>query len=190
MVLPDTRSERSKEMILSNETYEMLETEIRAKLLPTTKHLIIVLGTPLVYPALKFFEDALEKLGDKLSRGSVIGKVFGKCKAFENVLGQFGPELLDDLVSLPFLLYFGIFLLVNGYSGLFSHLSHIASHLLTMSLMFIFITHFQVDSWACTVHTEEKRRMVEMLQAIAVERSVRVTFVGGDVSVIFVTITA
>ncbi|KAF9145749.1 hypothetical protein BGX30_007061 [Mortierella sp. GBA39] len=137
MVLPDTRSERSKETILSNETYEMLETEIRAKMLPTTKHLVIVLGTPLVYPALKFFEETLEKLGDKLSRGSVIGKVFGKCKAFDNVLGQFGPELLDDLV----------------------------------------------DSWACTIHTEEKRRLVEMLQAIAVERSVRVTFVGGDVHV-------
>lgn len=29
-----------------------------------------------------------------------------------------------------------------------------------------------------------------MLQAIAVERSVRVTFVGGDVSVIFVVVTA
>jgi hypothetical protein len=106
MVLPDTRSERSKEMILSNETYEMLAIEIQTKLLPTTKHLIIVLGTPLVYPALKFFEDALGKLGDKLSRGSVIGKIFGKCKAFENVLGQFGPELLDDLVSTHLIFHF------------------------------------------------------------------------------------
>jgi hypothetical protein len=192
MVLPDTRSERSKEMILSNETYEMLETEIRSKLLPTTKHLVIVLGTPLVYPALKFFEDALEKLGDKLSRGSVIGKVFGKCKAFENVLGQFGPELLDDLVSTSsFIVIFGC----CCYSGLFemseyenrlfllTHTSPLAHH---VSLVFHFCSHFisQVDSWACTVHTEEKRRMVEMLQAIAVERSVRVTFVGGDVSCI------
>ncbi|KAF9956054.1 hypothetical protein BGZ72_003080 [Mortierella alpina] len=137
VVLPDTRSERSKETILSNETFDLLEREIKAKLLPTTRHLVVVLGTPLVYPALTFVEDALEKMGDKLSRGSVIGKIFGKCKAFENVLGQFGPELLDDLV----------------------------------------------DSWACTVHTEEKRRLVEMLQAIAVQREVRVTFVGGDVHV-------
>ncbi|KAF9899970.1 hypothetical protein BX616_002756 [Lobosporangium transversale] len=137
VVLPDTRSERSKEMILSDETYYLMEEEIKARLLPTTKHLVIVLGTPLVYPALKLFEEALEKMGDKLSRGSVIGKIFGKCKAFENVLGQFGPELLDDLV----------------------------------------------DSWACTVHTEEKKRLVEMLQQIAVQRSIRVTFVGGDVHV-------
>ncbi|CAO3565933.1 unnamed protein product [Mortierella alpina] len=137
VVLPDTRSERSKETILSNETFDLLEREIQARLLPTTRHLVVVLGTPLVYPALTFVEDALEKMGDKLSRGSVIGKIFGKCKAFENVLGQFGPELLDDLV----------------------------------------------DSWACTVHTEEKRRLVEMLQAIAVQREVRVTFVGGDVHV-------
>ncbi|KAF9956031.1 hypothetical protein BGZ65_003026, partial [Modicella reniformis] len=97
VVLPDTRSERSKQTILSNHTYDLLEREIRNRLLPTTQHLIVVLGTPLVYPALKLFEEALEKLGDKLSRGSAIGKIFGKCKAFENVLGQFGPELLDDL---------------------------------------------------------------------------------------------
>ena len=139
VVLPDTRSERSKEMILSNETYALLEEEINARLLPTTTHLIIVLGTPLVYPALTLFENTLERMGDKLSRGSVVGKIFGKCKAFENVLGQFGPELLDDLV----------------------------------------------DSWACTVHTEEKRRLVEMLQAIAIRRGVRVTFVGGDVGRFF-----
>ncbi|KAI1313365.1 hypothetical protein EDD11_002675 [Mortierella claussenii] len=137
MVLPDTRSERSKKTILSNETYDLLEQEIKHQLLPTTKHLVIVLGTPLVYPALRLFEEVLEKMGDKLSRGSVIGKIFGKCKAFENVLGQFGPELLDDLV----------------------------------------------DSWACTVHMDEKTRLVEMLQAIAVQRGVRVTFVGGDVHV-------
>ncbi|KAF8976558.1 hypothetical protein BGZ46_008172 [Entomortierella lignicola] len=137
LVLPDTRSERSKQTILSDDTYDLLKTEINAKLLPTTKHLVVVLGTPLVYPALKLFEDALEKLGDKLSRGSIVGKIFGKCKAFENVLGQFGPELLDDLV----------------------------------------------DSWACTVHTDEKKRLVELLQEIAVHKSVRVTFVGGDVHV-------
>ncbi|KAG0003217.1 hypothetical protein BGZ80_005832, partial [Entomortierella chlamydospora] len=137
VVLPDTRSERSKQAILSDDTYELLETEINAKLLPTTKHLVVVLGTPLVYPALKHFEEALEKLGGKLSRGSMIGKIFGKSKAFENVLGQFGPELLDDLV----------------------------------------------DSWACTVHTDEKWRLVELLQGIAVRRGVRVTFVGGDVHV-------
>ncbi|KAF9422644.1 hypothetical protein BGZ76_003759 [Entomortierella beljakovae] len=137
LVLPDTRSERSKETILSDETYEFLRNEINSQLLPTTKHLIVVLGTPLVYPALKLFEDTLEKLGGKLSRGSVIGKIFGKCKAMDNVLGQFGPELLDDLV----------------------------------------------DSWACTIHTDEKRKFVELLQSIAARRDVRVTFVGGDVHV-------
>ncbi|KAG0336931.1 hypothetical protein BG004_007853 [Podila humilis] len=137
VVLPDTRSERTKDMILSNDTYDMLEQQIRSQLLSTTKHLIIVLGTPLVYPALTLFEASLEKMGDKLSRGSVVGKIFGKCKAFENVLGQFGPELLDDLV----------------------------------------------DSWACTVHTAEKRHLVEMLQTIAAQTGVRVTFVGGDVHV-------
>ncbi|KAG0351141.1 hypothetical protein BGZ54_003403, partial [Gamsiella multidivaricata] len=97
VVLPDTRSERSKELILSNETYEMLDREIRQQLLPTTRHLVIVLGTPLVYPALTLFEDTLEAMGDALSRDSIIGKVFGKNKAFQNVLGHFGPELLDDL---------------------------------------------------------------------------------------------
>ncbi|KAF9418776.1 hypothetical protein BGZ76_004337, partial [Entomortierella beljakovae] len=134
VLLPDTRSERSKEVILSNETYEMLNREIRAKLQPTTRHLIVVLGTPLVYPALTLVEDTLDALGDNLSRGSILGKIFGKSKAFQNVLGHFGPELLDDLV----------------------------------------------DSWACNVHTEEKRKFVELLQAIASSRGVRVTFVGGD----------
>ncbi|KAF9208504.1 hypothetical protein BGZ49_008588 [Haplosporangium sp. Z 27] len=137
VLLPDTRSERSKETILSNETYEMLNRQVREQLLPTTRHLVVVLGTPLVYPALTLFEDALETMGDSLSREGVLGKIFGKCKAFQNVLGQFGPELLDDLV----------------------------------------------DSWACNIHTEEKKKFVELLQAIAVSRNVRVTFVGGDVHV-------
>ncbi|GJJ68150.1 hypothetical protein EMPS_00496 [Entomortierella parvispora] len=137
MVLPDTRSERSKETILSDSTYELLQQQINAQLLPSTRHLVIVLGTPLVYPALTLFEDALETMGETLSRGGIIGKVFGKCKAFENVLGQFGPELLDDLV----------------------------------------------DSWACNIHTAEKKKLVELLQTIAVQRGVRVTFVGGDVHV-------
>ncbi|KAF8927926.1 hypothetical protein BGZ58_010010, partial [Dissophora ornata] len=137
VLLPDTRSERSKETILSNETYEMLNRQVREQLLPTTKHLIVVLGTPLVYPALTLFEDTLETMGDTLSRGGLLGKIFGKAKAFQNVLGQFGPELLDDLV----------------------------------------------DSWACNVHTEEKKKLVELLQAIAVSRDVRVTFIGGDVHI-------
>jgi len=137
VVLPDTRSERTKEMILSNETYKLLDEQIRSNLLPTTKHLVIVLGTPLVYPALTLFEDSLEAMGDTLSRQGIVGKIFGKCKAFENVLGQFGPELLDDLV----------------------------------------------DSWACNVHTEEKKKFVELLQSISSQRGVRTTFVGGDVHV-------
>ncbi|KAF9577816.1 hypothetical protein BGW38_006733, partial [Lunasporangiospora selenospora] len=40
-----------------------------------------------------------------------------------------------------------------------------------------------VDSWACNIHTEEKRKFVELLQAIAASRDVRVTFVGGDVHI-------
>ncbi|KAF9427378.1 hypothetical protein BGZ94_005031 [Podila epigama] len=137
VVLPDTRSERSRETIVSNETYEFLDRTIREQLLSTTRHVVVVLGTPLVYPALTLFEDALDKAGDSLSRGSIVGKIFGKCKAFDNVLGQFGPELLDDLV----------------------------------------------DSWACNIHTDEKRRFVELLQNIASQRGVRVTFIAGDVHV-------
>ena len=87
-------------MILSNETYELLDRQIREQILPSTRHLVVVLGTPLVYPALTLFEDTLDSMGDTLSRGGIVGKIFGKCKAFENVLGQFGPELLDDLVRL------------------------------------------------------------------------------------------
>ncbi|KAF9102844.1 hypothetical protein BGX29_004111 [Mortierella sp. GBA35] len=124
-------------MILSDETYRLLDEQIRSNLLPTTRHLVVVLGTPLVYPALTLFEDSLEAMGDTLSRQGIVGKIFGKCKAFENVLGQFGPELLDDLV----------------------------------------------DSWACNVHTEEKRKFVELLQSISSQYGVRTTFVGGDVHV-------
>ncbi|KAG0290551.1 hypothetical protein BGZ96_005972 [Linnemannia gamsii] len=137
VVLPDTRSERSKETILSPETYQLLNDTIRANILPTTRHLVVVLGTPLVYPALTLVENSLERMGDQLSRQSIAGKIFGKCKAFDNVLGQFGPELLDDLV----------------------------------------------DSWACTIHTKEKKEFVELLQSISEQRGVRVTFVGGDVHV-------
>ncbi|KAF9203287.1 hypothetical protein BGZ59_001724, partial [Podila verticillata] len=58
--------------------------------------------------------------------------------AFENVLGQFGPELLDDLV----------------------------------------------DSWACNIHTEEKKKFIELLQAISKQSGVRVTFIAGDVHIV------
>jgi hypothetical protein len=98
VVLPDTRSERTKQVILSDETYRYLDEQIRENITSSTRHLVVVLGTPLVYPALTLFEDSLEKMGDTLSRQGIVGKIFGKCKAFENVLGQFGPELLDDLV--------------------------------------------------------------------------------------------
>lgn len=135
-------------------------------MLPTTRHIIVVLGTPIVYPALTLVEDALDAAGGSLSRSSVLGKIFGydmqsdsvhihaslcyfvtlttffkyiyrKCKAFDNVLGQFGPELLDDMV----------------------------------------------DSWACNIHTEEKKKFIELLQDIAKQRGVRVTFIAGDVHV-------
>ncbi|KAF9317235.1 hypothetical protein BG003_001051, partial [Podila horticola] len=128
---------RTKETILSNETYAFLDREIRQQLLPTTRHVIVVLGTPIVYPALTLFEDALDAAGGSLSRSSIVGKIFGKCKAFENVLGQFGPELLDDMV----------------------------------------------DSWACNIHTEEKKKFIELLQGISKQRGVRVTFIAGDVHV-------
>lgn len=150
-------------MILSNETYEMLETEIRSKLLPTTKHLVIVLGTPLVYPALKFFEDALEKLGDKLSRGSVIGKVFGKCKAFENVLGQFGPELLDDLVSFSSsFLFLGVAATVGSLSCLNVKIDSLSfltipSLMFTVSLVFLFFTLFFRLTRGHAQFTQKKR---------------------------------
>ncbi|KAF9305337.1 hypothetical protein BGZ74_010555 [Mortierella antarctica] len=137
VVLPDTRSERSRETIVSNETYAYLDREIRQQMLPTTRHIIVVLGTPIVYPALTLVEDALDAAGGSLSRSSVLGKIFGKCKAFDNVLGQFGPELLDDMV----------------------------------------------DSWACNIHTEEKKKFIELLQEIAKQRGVRVTFIAGDVHV-------
>ncbi|KAG0203416.1 hypothetical protein BGX33_009139, partial [Mortierella sp. NVP41] len=39
VVLPDTRSERTKQMILSDETYRLLDEQIRSNLLPTTRHL-------------------------------------------------------------------------------------------------------------------------------------------------------
>jgi hypothetical protein len=133
VVLPDTRSERTKEMILSPETYKLLDDTIRANILPTTRHLVIVLGTPLVYPALTLFEDSLEAMGDKLSRQSVVGKIFGKCKAFENVLGQFGPELLDDLVSFRLSLSLSLSL----------------SRFLSLSLSYIFYMFISVDNQPC-----------------------------------------
>lgn len=40
-----------------------------------------------------------------------------------------------------------------------------------------------VDSWACNIHTEEKKKFIELLQGISKQRGVRVTFIAGDVHV-------
>jgi len=137
LVAPDTRSERSKETVISQETYDLLDLEIRKQILPTTRHIVVVLGTPIVYPKLTMVENALDRLGDTLSRQGPLGQIFGKYKTFDNILGDFGPELLDDLV----------------------------------------------DSWACEIHQEEKKKFIGVLQAIAAEKNVRFSFISGDVHV-------
>lgn len=88
VLFPDARSERSLNKIMSDETYRQLYDRVR-NMSPTVKHLIVVLGVPIVYPRLTLAEKALNK--DSVA---TLMQAFGT----GNAVNQFGlPELQDDL---------------------------------------------------------------------------------------------
>ncbi|SMQ51262.1 unnamed protein product [Zymoseptoria tritici ST99CH_3D7] len=128
----DCRTERMRDEILSQETYDVVFDRLRAELhKDETKHLIVLLGVPIAYPRLNFLEniltsrvmDPIKALGRKGMLGGFVNKFDG------------GVEILDDLD----------------------------------------------DHWTAKHHKAERNWLIQELQDLAREKSIRITILGGDV---------
>ncbi|KAI9794165.1 MAG: hypothetical protein M1816_006090 [Peltula sp. TS41687] len=128
----DCRTERTRDEILSDETYGLVFDRCRKEIIKgETKHLIVLLGVPIAYPRLVWLENVLtSKILDPvkaLGRSGVLG-------GFANKLDG-GVEILDDLD----------------------------------------------DHWTAKNHKAERNWLIQELQHLAAEKSVRITILSGDV---------
>jgi hypothetical protein len=90
----DCRTERMRDEILSQETYDVIFDRCRAEIARgETKHLLVLLGVPIAYPRLNFLENILT------SRVMDPVKAIGRTGALGGFVNKFdgGVEILDDL---------------------------------------------------------------------------------------------
>ncbi|ELR04381.1 hypothetical protein VC83_06592 [Pseudogymnoascus destructans] len=128
----DCRTERGREYVLSEETYQKIMDRCHDEIvLGETKHLIVLMGVPIAYPRLVWLENILT------SRAMDPVKALGRAGLFSSLLNQFdgGVEILDDLD----------------------------------------------DHWTAKSHKKERQCLIEDLQDLAADKSVRITILGGDV---------
>ncbi|KAG0199590.1 hypothetical protein BGX28_007137 [Mortierella sp. GBA30] len=85
----DARSERTKHVVCSEQTYDLAFSKMYQEIPQGTRHLLVQLGVPIAYPRLVFAENLM---------GSV-GSVLGNIASAKNVVNKLNgePELLDDL---------------------------------------------------------------------------------------------
>lgn len=90
----DCRTERMRDEILSQESYDMIFNRCRAEIIAGhTKHLIVLLGVPIAYPRLNFLENILtSRLMDPIKAIGRTGMLGGFVNKFDG-----GVEILDDL---------------------------------------------------------------------------------------------
>ncbi|KAE9984200.1 hypothetical protein EG328_003866 [Venturia inaequalis] len=90
----DCRTERMRDEILSQETWDVVFDRLRREIIKgETTHLIVVLGIPIAYPRLNFLENVLtSRLMDPLKAVGRTGVLGGFVNKFDG-----GVEILDDL---------------------------------------------------------------------------------------------
>ncbi|KAI5366505.1 putative phoD-like phosphatase, metallophosphatase domain, metallo-dependent phosphatase [Septoria linicola] len=90
----DCRTERMRDEILSQETYDAIFDRCRAEIVKgETKHLIVLLGVPIAYPRLNFLENILtSRVMDPIKAVGRTGLLGGFVNKFDG-----GVEILDDL---------------------------------------------------------------------------------------------
>jgi hypothetical protein len=90
----DCRTERMRDEVLSQESYDVIFDRCRAEIIEgETKHLMVMLGVPIAYPRLNFLENLLtSKVMDPV-------KALGRTGALGGFINKFdgGVEILDDL---------------------------------------------------------------------------------------------
>ncbi|OAQ22339.1 hypothetical protein K457DRAFT_143499 [Linnemannia elongata AG-77] len=89
MLVLDARSERTKNLVCSDQTYDLAFAKMYNEIPQGTRHLLVQIGVPIAYPRLVFAENLMGSVGNVLgglaSAKSVVNKINGE------------PELLDDL---------------------------------------------------------------------------------------------
>ena len=90
----DCRTERMRDEILSQESYDVLFDRARSEIRKgETKHLIVLLGVPIAYPRLNFLENILtSRVMDPIKALGRTGMLGGFVNKFDG-----GVEILDDL---------------------------------------------------------------------------------------------
>lgn len=90
----DCRTERMRDEILSQETYDTIFDRCRSEIAKgQTKHLIVLLGVPIAYPRLNFLENMLtSRMMDPIKAIGRTGMLGGFVNKFDG-----GVEILDDL---------------------------------------------------------------------------------------------
>ena len=90
----DCRTERMRDEILSQETYDAVFDRCRREIVQgETKHLIVLLGVPIAYPRLNFLENILtSRVMDPIKAIGRTGMLGGFVNKFDG-----GVEILDDL---------------------------------------------------------------------------------------------
>ncbi|KAI4730992.1 hypothetical protein E4T49_01144 [Aureobasidium sp. EXF-10728] len=90
----DCRTERMRDEILSQESYDIVFNRCRSEIVKgETKHLIVLLGVPIAYPRLNFLENILtSRIMDPIKALGRTGLLGGFVNKFDG-----GVEILDDL---------------------------------------------------------------------------------------------
>ncbi|KAJ1660599.1 hypothetical protein IWQ61_000493 [Dispira simplex] len=89
----DTRFERNLEQVVTPASYDLIFQNLQNHLSNECRHLVVILGVPIVYPRLTAAEGALSALAN-----TAVGSILVKTGAVSGQLNEFGePELLDDL---------------------------------------------------------------------------------------------
>ncbi|KAJ3299828.1 hypothetical protein HK104_006762 [Borealophlyctis nickersoniae] len=161
----DTRTERSKHCIVSPASYEAMFASLQS-LPPSVKHLNVLLGVPIVYPRISLMDGALQGLSDSARPGQAgpggapakKDTFFGKLMNTTMSVGGGQARILDVVMQKT-----GVWSAVMSPFGEPELLDDL------------------VDHWTNPHHETERRVFIERLQAFALERSIRVTFLGGDV---------
>ena len=129
----DIRSERTKEQIMSKESWDVVFA--KAQDLPqTVRHLMVNFTVPIIYPKVPISEGLLQ-LVSNMNRISALNALLVKTNILSSLMKFDEPELLDDLV----------------------------------------------DHWTGVHHSEERRKVVEGFQQLAIDRQLRISFISGDV---------
>jgi hypothetical protein len=172
---PDTRMERDKRRVMSQQSYDLLFSHLR-QVPPSVVHCVVMLSVPIVYPRLETVERALTGVAAAKKGVNEAFNLLGKAvtsvtppgnatqnttSAFENLKKAFGKSGLMKNVISKF-----------GEIDLLGYITPLMIRLILDDLK---------DHWTHSNHSRERTLVIRTLQEIALNRRIRMTIVSGDV---------